>query len=119
MRKKKLVPNKETDMNSITDVAISIQTSPESVFSTPCWLGEVVLIVQHLRKLGVLDAITSQVRFARRRFGHYEVIDFLAVLFGYAISGERTLEEFYERLAPWAEPFMALFGLCWLLRTSV
>jgi hypothetical protein len=27
------------------------------------------------------------------------VIDFLAVLFGYAISGERTLEEFYERLA--------------------
>jgi hypothetical protein len=110
MRKKKLVPNKETDMNSITDVAISIQTSPESVLSTPCWLGEVVLIVQHLRKLGVLDAITSQVRFARRRFGHYEVIDFLAVLFGYAISGERTLEEFYERLAPWAEPFMALFG---------
>jgi hypothetical protein len=71
---------------------------------------EVVLIVQHLRKLGVLDAITSQVRFARRRFGHYEVIDFLAVLFGYAISGERTLEEFYERLAPWAASFMALFG---------
>src|SRR6266480_2943365 len=110
MRKKKCVPNKETDMNSITDVAVSIQTSPESVPSPPCWLGEVVLIVQHLRTLGVLDAITSQVRFARRRFGHYEVIDFLAVLLGYAISGERTLEEFYERLAPWAAAFMALFG---------
>jgi hypothetical protein len=25
------------------------------------------------------------VSFARRRFGHYEVIDFLAILFGYAI----------------------------------
>jgi hypothetical protein len=49
------------------------------------------------------------VRFARRRFGRYEVIDFLAVLFGYAISGERTLEEFYERLQPFAVPFMALF----------
>jgi hypothetical protein len=49
------------------------------------------------------------VRFARRRFGHYEVIDFLAVLFGYAISGERTLEAFYERLQPFAVPFMALF----------
>src|SRR6266516_3351747 len=109
MRKKKCVPNKETDMNSITDVAVSIQTSPESVPSPPCWLGEVVLIVQHLRTLGVLDAITSQVRFARRRFGHYEVIDFLAVLFGYAISGERTLEEFYEQLLPLAQPFMALF----------
>jgi hypothetical protein len=66
MRKKKHVPNKETDMNSITGVGVSIQTSPESVPSTPCWLGEVVLIVQHLRKLGVLDAIISRVRFARR-----------------------------------------------------
>ena len=45
----------------------------------------------------------------RRRFGRYEVIDFLAVLFGYAISGERTLEAFYERLQPFAGPFMALF----------
>ncbi len=53
--------------------------------------------------------LLSLVRFARRRFGHYEVIDFLAVLFGYAISGERTLEEFYERLQPFAQPFMALF----------
>ena len=35
--------------------------------------------------------------------------DFLAVLFGYAISGERTLEKFYEQLVPFAQPFMALF----------
>jgi hypothetical protein len=48
----------------------------------------------HLRKHGVLTKISERVRFARRRFGHYEVIDFLAVLFGYAISGERTLEAF-------------------------
>ena len=39
-----------------------------------------------------------------------QLIDFLAVLFGYAISGERTLEAFYERLQPFAVPFMALFG---------
>ena len=38
-----------------------------------------------------------------------ECADFLAVLFGYAISGERTLEEFYESLQPFAIPFMALF----------
>ncbi len=40
----------------------------------------------------------------------YAVIDFVAVLIGYAISGERTLEAFYERLLPWAAAFMALFG---------
>jgi len=41
---------------------------------------------------------------------YYDVIDFVAVLFGYAISGERTLEAFYQRLQPFAPVFMALFG---------
>ncbi len=109
MGKNETVPNKETHMTSIAASAVSIQTTSQSVPSAPCWLGEVTLVVQHLRQQGVLDSITQQVRFARRRFGHYEVLDFLAVLFGYAISGERTLEGFYERLAPWAEAFMALF----------
>ncbi|GHO72654.1 hypothetical protein KSD_04250 [Ktedonobacter sp. SOSP1-85] len=49
-------------------------------------------------------------RFARRRFGHYDLIDFVVVLLGYAISSERTLETFYESLRPFAAPFMALFG---------
>src|SRR3989449_7478516 len=97
-------------MNSIADGSVIIQTSSESVLSTPSWFGEATLLVEHLRQQGVLSAICKGVRFARRRFGHYEVIDFLAVLFGYAISGERTLEAFYERLAPWAETFMALFN---------
>ena len=48
-------------------------------------------------------------RFARRGFWHDEVIDFLAVLLGYARSFERSLEEFYERLLLFAQPFMALF----------
>src|SRR5437870_13083942 len=109
MRKNKTVPNKEVDMTSIADSSVIIQTSSESVPVTPSWFGEVALIIPYLRKQGVLSAITSQVRLSRRRFGYYEVIDFLAVLFGYAISGERTLEEFYERLLPLAQPFMALF----------
>src|SRR5258708_912581 len=96
-------------MTSIADTSIKIQTTSESNPSTPCWFGEVVLIAAHLRKHDVLTKITEQVRFARKRFGRYDVIDFLAVLFGYAISGERTLEEFYERLRPFAIPFMALF----------
>jgi hypothetical protein len=70
----------------------------------------VTLIAHFLTRQGVLAAREKQVRFARRRFGRYEVIDFLAVLVGYAISGERTLEAFYEQLRPWASAFMALFG---------
>ena len=97
-------------MISIADEAVQIQTSAESVVSPPAWFGEVVLLAAHLRKQSVLSQISERVRFARRRFGHYEVIDFLAVLFGYALSGERTLEEFYARLQPFAVPFMALFG---------
>ena len=97
-------------MNSIADSTVTLQTSSQFMPSTPHWLGEVALLVHHLRKQGVLSAICERVRFARRRFGHYEVIDFVAVLFGYAISGERTLEAFYETLLPFAEPFMALFG---------
>jgi hypothetical protein len=108
-RKNTMVLNKEVGMTSIADGSVKIQTTSESNPSTPSWFGEVVLLIEYLRKHGVLSKISEQVRFARRRFGRYEVIDFLAVLFGYAISGERTLEEFYERLQPFALPFMALF----------
>ena len=68
------------------------------------------LIAHFLKRLGVLTAIENRVRFARRRFGRYEVIDFVAVLLGYAISGEPTLQAFYERVQPFAPAFMALFG---------
>jgi hypothetical protein len=97
-------------MTTIAYSPVIIQTSAQSVPSIPDWFGEITLMVHHLQQQGVLAAIEEQVRFARRRFGHYEVIDFVAVLFGYAISGERTLEAFYGRLQPWAKPFMALFG---------
>ena len=97
-------------MTSIAYSPVSIQTSAQSVPSTPDWFGEVTLISRYLQRQGVLTAIEEQVRFARRRFGRYEVIDFVAVLFGYAVSGERTLEAFYEHLQPWADAFMALFG---------
>lgn len=71
-------------MTSISYSSVTIQTSTQSVPATPSWFGGAVLIVYYLRKLGVLDALTEQVRFARRRFGRYEVIDFVVVLLGYA-----------------------------------
>ncbi|WP_040445717.1 hypothetical protein [Ktedonobacter racemifer] len=69
------------------------------------------MIAHYLRHLGVLSALEERVRFARRRFGHYDLLDFAVVLLGYAISGEHTLEAFfYERVQPFANMFMALFG---------
>ena len=97
-------------MISIADGSVRIQTSAEAQPATPSWLGEVALVASHLQKQGILNKISERVRFARRRFGRYEVIDFVAVLFGYAISGERTLEAFYEAVHPFASAFMAWFG---------
>jgi hypothetical protein len=97
-------------MISIASSSVTIQTSAQSVPSTPGWMSEMTLIAHHLLRQGVLASIEEQVRFARRRFGRYELIDFVAVLFGYAVSSERTLQAFYERLQPWASAFMALFG---------
>lgn len=72
-------------------------------------MGEVAVFAQVLSHTGMLSAIQEQVRFARARFGVYDLIDFVVVLIGYAMSGEPTLQAFYERLLPFAEPFMALF----------
>jgi hypothetical protein len=66
-------------VNTITNSTVTIQTTSHSLPSVPCWFGEVVIIAQYLQRIGVLAKISERVRFARRRFGHYEVIDFLAV----------------------------------------
>jgi len=95
-------------MNRIVDSTVIIQTASHSVPSTRPWFGEVVLLIEHLRKQGVLSKLSEGVRFPRQRFGHDEVIDFLAVLFGSARSFERPLESFSQRLQPFAVPFMAL-----------
>lgn len=94
----------------MTPSAVTIQITPTSLPSTPCWLGEVAAFAQVLSHLGLLTTLQEQVRFARARFGIYDTIDFVVVLIGYAISSEPTLKAFYERLAPFAETFMALFG---------
>ena len=97
-------------MTSIASSPVTIQTSPQSVPSTPSWFGEMTVIAHYLRHQGVLSGISERVRFARRRFGHYDLTDFAVVLLGYAVSGERTLEEYYERLQPFVNVFMAFFG---------
>jgi len=97
-------------LTSIANSPLNIQTCSQTMPSTPSWFGEVTVIAHFLKRQGVLSALEERVRFARRRFGHYDLIDFVAVLLGYAISGERTLQAFYERVQPFAPAFMALFG---------
>lgn len=94
----------------MTHASVKVQIVPEAVSSTPPWFGEVAVFAHVLTHFGVLDAIQQRVRFARARFGHYDTIDFVVVLIGYAVSGEPTLKAFYERLLPFAPTFMALFG---------
>ncbi|HLV97689.1 MAG TPA: hypothetical protein VKT82_03335 [Ktedonobacterales bacterium] len=97
-------------MTSIAGGSVIIQTSAESVPSTLYWFGEVAAFAQVLTHTNILKTIQDQVRFARARFGQYDLVDFVVVLIGYVLSSEPTLLAFYERLAPFAEAYMALFG---------
>ena len=56
-----------------------------------------MLLTAHLKKQGVLTKLCERVQFARRRFGRYDVINFVTALFGYAITWSR----------------------CWLLLSSI
>ncbi|HZR38925.1 MAG TPA: hypothetical protein VFB12_02330 [Ktedonobacteraceae bacterium] len=103
----KAPPPLGTDTSDAASPVI-IQTVERSVPRVPSWFGEVTVIARYLQRLGVLSALEERVRFARRRFGHYDVIDFVVVLLSYAISGERTLEAFYESMHPYASSFMTL-----------
>ncbi len=87
-------------MTTLASALVTIETSSQ----------EVALLVHHRAGRVSLTPSESRVRFACRRFGLYEVVDFVAELFGYDMSGERTLEAFYERLQPFASIFIALFG---------
>jgi hypothetical protein len=97
-------------MSTDNPSSVSIQTDASPIPSVPAWFGEVALLAHTLTRLGLLSDISEQVRFARKRFGTFEVIDFVVMLMGYAISGEPTLKAYYERLQPFAPSFMALFG---------
>jgi hypothetical protein len=94
----------------ISNPCIEVQTSADDRPSVPPWFAEVVLMVHHLVTKGILDTFAHQIRLRRGRFGTYKPIDFLALLVGYALSRERTLADFFERVIPFETAFMALFG---------
>lgn len=94
----------------MTDPVVQIQVDPTNSPSLPSWFGEVAVVAHALQRFGVLKAMEERVRFVRARMGKYELMDFVAMLVGYAVSGERTLRAFCARVQPFASAFMALFG---------
>jgi hypothetical protein len=91
----------------ISTPCIEVQTTSENRFSVPAWFGS----RRHPGSLPGEERATfrlcpSGALGART----YEPIDFLALLIGYAISGERTPSSFFERVEPFETAFMALFG---------
>ncbi len=97
-------------MQDTAPPTLTVQIQPSPSPAIPTWMGEVAVFAHVLTHTGMLKTIQEQVRFARARFGQYDLIDFAVVLIGYMLSGEPTWQAFYERLAPWASSFMALFG---------
>ena len=69
----------------MTHASVTIQIAPPSATSPPSWLAEVAAVAQLLTHVGILKAIQQRVRFARARFGRYDVIDFVVLLIGYAL----------------------------------
>ncbi len=74
-------------MHASTVPSIEIRTCPEDVPSIPPWFAEVVVLARHFTQQGHLDTISQQLHLARGRAGMFDVIDFVAVLLGYAASG--------------------------------
>src|SRR5258708_37067971 len=87
--------------------SVSIQSSAEPIPSVPAWFGEVALLAHTLTRLGLLAEISDRVRFARKRFGTFEVIAFVVVLMGYAFSVESMLAAYWERRQRVPTPLMA------------
>jgi hypothetical protein len=72
---------------------------------------EAAAFAQVLTYQGLLKAIQEQVRFARARFGQYDLIDFVVVLIGYALSGEPTLVNTCGSV--WTSPMGPFFLYSW------
>ena len=90
-------------MPTCSPTPVDIHACTRDVPSIPPWFAELILLARHLTQRGVLAALSQHVKLARGRAGRYDVVDFVVVLLGYALSGEPTLEAFFARRpVPWA-----------------
>src|SRR5437868_12798054 len=88
----------------MTHSTVTIQIAPESVPSTPSWLGEVAAFAQVLASTGILRSIQERVRFARARFGLYDTVDFVVVLIGMPSAVSPPSKPFMSDSSPLRAP---------------
>lgn len=94
---------REREERKMADPVAHIQVDPTDSPSTPSLYAKMVIgplkqgqsrVEPALQRYGVLGAIKECVRFVLARMGKYELIDFVAMLMEYAVSGEPTLRAF-------------------------
>lgn len=88
---------------------IELTTNIESNPVIPNWLGEALLLGKYWVESGLLERLQKQVRVERGRMGDYEVCDFVLLLLSYAVSGEKTLKDFFAALKPVKSLLMAVW----------
>jgi len=89
---------------------VEIEGVEEERPRVPGWFGEAVLLGQYWLESGLVGYLEEEVRVVRGRMGRYEVVDFVLLLLSYAVSGEKTLRDFYKALAPVREVLMGVWG---------
>ena len=95
-------PKKESSLSGI-ELTTNIESNPV----IPNWLSEALLLGRYWVETGLLDRLQQQVRVNRGRMGNYEVCDFVLLLLAYAVSGEKTLKDFFAALKPVKAVLMA------------
>lgn len=90
--------------------AVHLQTTDKLDTLPPPWLAEALLLAQLWQATGLGDRLYQQVRLERGHMGRYLVLDFVLVLLAYALSGEPSVQTFYQHLQPVAPMLMAVWG---------
>lgn len=89
---------------------VELEVREEERLRVPSWFGEAVLLGQYWIESGLVGYLEEEVRVVRGRMGRYEVVDFVLLLNAYAISGEKTLADFFQSLTPVKEVLMGVWG---------
>lgn len=88
---------------------VAVEAVEAERLRVPSWFREAVMLGQYWLESGLVGYL-EEVRVERGRMGRYEVADFVLLLNSYAVSGEKTLADFFKSIAPVKEVMMGLWG---------
>jgi hypothetical protein len=89
---------------------VALEAGTESVQRIPEWFSEAVLSGKYWLDSGLVGYLEEEMRVVRGRMEQYEVMDFMLLLISYALSGERTVADFYRSLSRVKEALMSQWG---------